>query len=211
MKLSRTTRRTKIVWASFAAAATMATGLLILGDGGAPRGFVATTPSLITDGAASAADPIIPREAELDRARWTSIVIHHSGAPAGSAESLHRQFESAGYDGLGFHFLIGNGQGLGDGVVDVGYRWNRQLPGAHVLGKSAAERNQDSIGICLIGNGDRRAFTDRQVTELIGLVRRLQRELGVPSDRVVLHRDLAEVTSPGRFFPAAEFKLRLIP
>jgi N-acetyl-anhydromuramyl-L-alanine amidase AmpD len=204
----RTIRRPHIVWASFTAAMTLVTGILILGDGGAPRGFVATTPSLIATHE-STSDPISPRESALDRDRWTSIVIHHSGSPAGSAETLHRQFQSLGYDGLGYHFLIGNGQGLGDGVVDVGYRWNRQLPGAHVVGTQSEHYNQHAIGICLIGNGDRRAFTERQVNELIELVRRLQRELRIPAEQVRFHHELASVSGPGRFFPAAEFRLRL--
>lgn len=195
---------------------TLVTGLLLLGGGGGdggPRGFVAAasapseTIAASWDGAAN--DPIAPREAALDRGRWTSIVIHHSGSPAGDAESIEREHLSYGFAGLGYHFIIGNGHGLGDGTIFVGPRWNRQQPGAHASGPQGAWLNEHSIGICLVGNGDRRSFSDRQIRELVALVRRLQQTLGIPATEVHLHSDVASTTSPGRFFPVAEFESQL--
>jgi hypothetical protein len=57
----------------------------------------------------------------------------------------------------------------------------------------------------LVGNGDRRRFTDRQITQLISLVRRLQRQLDLPPSAVRLHRDVAPglTRSPGIHFPSA--------
>ena len=122
--------------------------------------------------------------------------------------------------------MIGNGQGLGDGLVEVGYRWNRQLAGAHVAGATATESrngldrtslstadadqyNRHSIGICMIGNGNRREFTDRQIHELITIVRALQAQFGIPGAAVYLHSDLSKVSSPGKFFPTAEFEAQI--
>ena len=122
--------------------------------------------------------------------------------------------------------MIGNGQGLGDGLVEVGYRWNRQLAGAHVASASATESrngldrtslstsdadqyNRHSIGICMIGNGNRREFTDRQIHELITIVRALQAQFGIPGAAVYLHSDLSKVSSPGKFFPTAEFEAQI--
>ena len=210
--------RTRLVWGAFAAAMTLACGVLVLGDAEGPRPVVMAAP---------VADPrsdvgVTPREAGLDRRRWDAIVIHHSGTPAGDGASIARMQSEQGILGLGYHFVIGNGQGLGDGAIEVGPRWNRQLPGAHVAARtagsdvvpvalsSADHLNEHAIGICLVGNGDRRVFTDRQIRELSSLVRRLQRELGIPADRVFLHSDVAAVSSPGIHFPAAEFEGQLL-
>jgi hypothetical protein len=218
-------RRTPIVWASFVAATAIVGGLLAVSDplnvsGGGPRSSVAA-PLLATNigvlgesPSSTAVDPLFRLAAPLNRERWQGIVIHHLGAPGGDAESIHRRHLSYGFQGLGYHFLIGNGNGLGDGVIHIGYRWQDQLPGAHALGAAGDWHNHHSISICLIGNGDRRPFTERQMVQLAKLVSRLQDELGIPAGQVHLHRDISTdleqpVTSPGRYFGAAQFRQQL--
>ena len=208
-------RRTAIVWAVFLGAMTLVAGLMAWNDragvSGPGAGFLLTNVQVVGDRSASQSDPVFQLKASLDRQRWTGIVIHDSGEPAGDADSITRKHLSYGYKGLGYHFLIGNGNGLGDGTVQVGYRWNEQLPGAHVLGPAGTAHNQHSIGICLIGNGDRHEFTETQMTQLVNLVQRLQRELKIPARKVVMHRDLASSTgSPGRHFAEAELRQQLL-
>lgn len=210
--------RTRIVWGAFAATMALACGLLVLGDADGPRPVPMAAPEL--DARADAG--ITPREVRLNRNRWDAIVIHHSGTPAGDAATIARMHSEQGLAGLGYHFVIGNGQGLSDGAIEVGPRWNRQQPGAHVASHrgtsdaapvtlvSADHLNEHAIGICLVGNGDRREFTDRQIRELSSLVRRLQRELGIPAGRVFLHSDVAPVSSPGSHFPTAAFEGQLV-
>ena len=198
-------RRTQIVWGSFLVAVVLVVGLLSLGRPGdaSAGGYLMTNVSVLGEPPSGPDDPVFRTDRPLDTDRWTSIVIHHSGAPAGDAESIRRLHESYGYHGLGYHFLVGNGNGLGDGVVHVGYRWTGQLPGVHTSGPQADHYNQHAIGICLIGHGDRRAFSERQLASLLSLVQRLQRELDIPADRVHLQRDLDPATTgPGRFFAA---------
>ena len=222
----RTTRRRFTVWASFVGGMTAVAGILLAGDRGAPSVHAAV--SVTVDGLSPATDSslILPRDAKPISGQWQAIVIHHSATPAGDSITLNRQHTASGLSGLGYHFVIGNGQGLGDGLVEVGYRWNRQLAGAHVAGATATESrngldrtslstadadqyNRHSIGICMIGNGNRREFTDRQIHELITLVRALQAQFGIPGSAVYLHSDLSKVTSPGKFFPTAEFEAQI--
>jgi len=227
------TRRLQWVWSLFAASMTGVAGLLLLLDGPAPPTVIASTSLALRLPAEARPDSVLPTGAPLDRERWRAIVIHHSGLPAGNAASIERHQQAAGISGLGYHFVIGNGHGMSDGEVQVGYRWSRQLPGAHVAqsapkvqfaqsasaarGRAAGIRaasledpNERSIGICLVGNGDRSPFTPRQLKEVVALVRELQRELGIPANEVYLHRDLTEVSSPGERFPAAEFESQLL-
>ncbi len=192
---------------------TAVTFLLTLGDRQVRTGFAATNTTLLeTAGQADAGwDPIFQIDADLDRDRWDGVVIHHSAEPAGDAASLDRLHRSLGRQGLGYHFLIGNGNGLGNGTIHVGHRWNEQLPGAHTGGPQADQHNRHKIGICLIGNGDRRQFTPEQLSSLVSLVQRLQRELDFGGSQVVLHRDAAPdaTSSPGRFFPEAMVREQL--
>lgn len=203
--------RTTLVWASFLAAMTLGAGVLALSDGHvSSSGFIAASPGWVSQ-APAAADPITNTRVPLAREQWTGILIHHSDEPAGDAESLHRKHLAMGLSGLGYHFVIGNGNGMGDGVIHVGYRWTEQLAGAHAA-RGADEYNLHSIGICLVGNGDKRPFTERQMRQLVSLVQRLQREFHIPASAVKLHREVAPgVTSPGRFFSAGEFREQLLP
>jgi len=65
------------------------------------------------------------------------------------------------------------------------------------------------IGICLIGNGASREFTDEQLASLMRLVRRLQKQCDIPASRVFMHSDLVQVDSPGTKFPHQLFALEL--
>lgn len=223
----RSPRRAQWVWSLFAASMTGVGGVLLLLDHPAQHQILAVTSPGIRGTSAPRPDCVLPTAAPLERDRWNAIVIHHSGLPAGDAASIERHQQAAGISGLGYHFVIGNGHGAGDGEIHVGYRWNRQLPGAHVaeqpLGESGGARtvsvrtssadqmNEHAVGICLVGNGDRSPFTPRQIREVISLVKALQRELGIPATEVYLHRDVAAVSSPGERFPVAEFESQLLP
>ena len=189
---------------------TLVTGLLAVGDQRAGPGFAAASTSLFAG--PDLQDSIFRIEYPLDRARWKALIIHHSGEPAGDAESIRRLHVSRGANRMGYHFLIGNGNGLSDGVVHVGERWIRQLNGWHAVGPNADFYNQHAIAICLIGNGDRRRFSDRQISQLISLVRQLQRELDIPPSAVRLHRDVAPglTRSPGRYFPTASLEQQVL-
>jgi len=202
-------RRTRIVWGAFLVAVTGAVGLLSLNESASSSGFLLANLDQVAP-ASQSRDSIFQISAPLARGAWTGIVIHHSGDPAGDADSIHRRHLDMGFDGLGYHFLIGNGNGMGDGVVHVGYRWDQQLVGLQIQ-TPAVSPNERFIHICLVGNGDRRPFTDRQFTCLTNLVQRLQRELRLPASRVFLMRDLAgTMTSPGRYFDAAAFRQLLL-
>lgn len=202
--------RTKVVWGSLLGAMTSVGALLFALDGKAgARMDGLSLPALVAPAGPSSLEGVFRTRAELDRPRWLSIVVHHSGAPFGTAEGLESQARAAGLKGLGYHFVIGNGHGLEDGEIHVGYRWLDQLPGAHAAGKDADWYNLHSIGICLVGNGNRQQFTPTQLRRLNQLVGALARELKIPRDRIVLHSDVAPVGDPGLLFPGADFREQL--
>src|ERR1043166_2961437 len=46
---------------------------------------------------------------------WRWIVIHHSATSAGGMAMFDREHKAKGWDGVGYHFVIGNGTQSGDG------------------------------------------------------------------------------------------------
>lgn len=133
--------------------------------------------------------------------RWTHIIVHHSATHNGSAELFdhyHRNVR-CWENGLGYHFVIGNGTGTRDGHVEVGHRWKEQITGAHVGGRN----NIGKIGVCLVGNFDREEPTPRQRLALLKLVRFLQVRCGIRARRVQGHCEVVRAGythCPGRNF-----------
>jgi len=202
--------RTKAVWGALLGAMTGVGALLFALDGKAGvRIDGLSLPALVAPAGPSSVEGVFRTRADLDRDRWLSIVVHHSGGASATPESLETQARAAGLKGLGYHFVIGNGHGLDDGEIHVGYRWLDQLPGAHAAGKDADWYNLHSIGVCVVGNGQRRQFTPMQLRRLDQLVASLAREFKIPRERIVLHSDIATVSDPGMLFPAADFRAAL--
>jgi N-acetyl-anhydromuramyl-L-alanine amidase AmpD len=119
-------------------------------------------------------------------AGWKTIIIHHSATESGSAGSFHRYHEKMGYGGLCYHFVIGNGRGAADGAIQTGFRWKDQMIGTHV-DINSWYHNIFGIGICLVGNLDRRAPTPKQMAALTALVKRLMKVEQIPLDKVLPH------------------------
>lgn len=202
--------RSQTVWVSLLGAMTAVGGLLLALEehpGPPPGAFAAVAASDTLE--STDLSSIFQTTQAIPAGQWEGIVIHHSASPAGSPATIARQHEDRGLKGLGYHFVIGNGQGAPDGQIHIGYRWDYQLPGAHTAGPNSDYYNRRTIGICLVGDGDRRPFTEAQLARLAELVTTLQKKLNIPDDRVVLHREVASTTGPGRTFPEAAFRARL--
>ncbi|MBI2469735.1 MAG: N-acetylmuramoyl-L-alanine amidase [Planctomycetes bacterium] len=143
---------------------------------------------------------------------WEYIVIHHSATAKGNAarfDYYHKKMRGWEY-GLAYHFVIGNGSFSGDGEVEVGNRWKKQIHGAHTANMNC---NRVAIGICLVGdfeNGG--APTDTQFESLVNLVQYLSRKYNIPSSNILEHKDIHQKATacPGKNFPFAELKTRLL-
>lgn len=142
-----------------------------------------------------------PSESARD---WTAIVVHHTATERGSVESIHQTHLARKWLGIGYHFVIGNGQGMDDGLIEETFRWRGQMHGAHA-GRN--EYNQHGIGIALIGNFENTPPTPAQIESLTELVTRLARTYQIPPDRIFGHGELKTTACPGRLFPLAELRL----
>jgi hypothetical protein len=159
------------------------------------------------------AKPLKPAPTDLDpevarklnaipvRGSWEHIVIHHSGTSVGKPKALDRFHRQRGMEnGLAYHFLIGNGQGMKDGEIFIGDRWKRQIKGGHLV---SDELNEVSIGICLIGNFDVDKPTKAQMDTLRALLQRLLTSTHLSSAAITTHCLIhpKHTDCPGKHFP----------
>jgi hypothetical protein len=128
---------------------------------------------------------------------WRWIVIHHSDTKTGCAAAFYRYHNDVHHwDELGYHFVIGNGTGSGDGQVEVGPRWSKQKWGAHA---GVKEFNELGIGICLVGDFDVTHPTAAQMKSLTQLTAWLMASYHIPASRVIGHRDAKHTNCPGKY------------
>ncbi len=135
---------------------------------------------------------------------WKFIVVHHSAQATGSYDQIDREHRTIqGWDGCGYHFVIGNGTGSPDGQIEVARRWSNQKHGLHCKSATNPDVNEYGIGICLIGNFDDAPPTPKQIAATKALVAYLQERYRVPAQSVGTHGEMAGVASacPGKNFP----------
>ena len=155
--------------------------------------------------------------AQIDRApvargRWQFIAVHNSGTRQGNAAAFdyyHRHFRRM-QNGLAYHFVIGNGTSTGNGEVEIGNRWRRQINGGHV---HSDHLNNIALGICLVGDFNRDQPTRAQLDCCEELIRYLRQRCGKVGDHYPIvkpHRELNPprwaTDCPGDVFPYAWFR-----
>lgn len=138
--------------------------------------------------------------------RWKYIVIHHSGTSEGTAKGMDRYHREVRHmeNGLAYHFVIGNGNGMSNGEIFVGNRWKKQLDGGHL---ASEKQNKVAIGICLVGNFDKTAPSATQLQALNSLVRTLMKRCNISASNVKTHQQINVIGTrcPGSRFPTKSF------
>lgn len=164
------------------------------GLGGGPRY------RFVTRGVRAAID-----RAPVKRGRWQYIVVHNSGTKQGNAlvfDNYHRNVRRM-QNGLAYHFVIGNGTSSGDGEIEIGPRWTKQINGGHV---ASDYLNDISLGICLVGDYNRDRPTEAQLAALDELIRYLRGRVGKTKGKISIvkaHREInpKPTDCPGDRFP----------
>jgi hypothetical protein len=139
---------------------------------------------------------------------WKYVVLHHSASPSGNYDLIDAEHRKVlGYDGCGYHFVIGNGTGSEDGQIEVAQRWVNQKHGVHCRNAKNSEIDEYGIGICFVGDLDKEPPTPRQVAAARALVAYLRSRYAIDPARVETHAHLAATPTvcPGKFFPITKF------
>jgi|GEM_PF-993205 len=137
---------------------------------------------------------------------WRYVVLHQSATETGNYDEIdaeHRRI--LGFDGCGYHFVIGNGTGSGDGQIEVAQRWVNQKHGVHCQNARKAEIDEYGIGICLIGDFEKAPPTPKQIAAAKELIAYLSQRYQIADERIETHAHLAATPTvcPGGFFPNA--------
>lgn len=150
-------------------------------------------------------DVIFETKTPVPANRWRYIYIHHSQTASGNAITLGQPT-----NGLGDHFVIGNGDGCVDGEIQIGQRWNHQHPATPPSG--ANKIDAQCISICLVGDFDRTVPTPTQMRRLTQLVGALQGQLHIDANSVLLIDQQGQSAAGiGRYFPKTAFRGQLLP
>lgn len=118
--------------------------------------------------------------------RWNSIEIFFSSTKGGGLGQLTTIRDLADASGLNCHFVICNGSGGGDGEIQATERWQNQWSARTGPTWHGSEQ---TIRICLVGNGDSVPPTDYQLKRLELLLESLCRKFRIPAESVYLPRD----------------------
>jgi hypothetical protein len=135
---------------------------------------------------------------------WHYLYIHQSKTLGGNANTLDEGLA----DGVADHFIIGNGDGLADGELQISQRWNHQNPAASP--SKAVKVDPDCISICIVGDLDRNPPTTMQLARLTQLVQALQVHCRIPATHVEWVTDAAtRQAGIGKLFPTTAFHEQL--
>lgn len=136
---------------------------------------------------------------DLDPAKVRWIFVHTEGSPDGThgtARSINQYHASPapkgrGWSGIGYHLVIEK-----DGSIVAGRPLTKQ--GAHV-----EHVNDESVGVCVTGNGDFHPFSPAQHAALVPALAALCRRFKLGADRVLGHREVNMLVEAGRALAVA--------
>jgi hypothetical protein len=147
------------------------------------------------------------RRAPVQRNRWKFVIVHNSGTRQGNAKAFdyyHRRVRRMG-NGMAYHFVVGNGTSSGNGAIEIGDRWRRQINGGHV---HSDYLNNIGLGICLVGDFNRDRPTKAQMDATEELIKYLRQRCGKLEVRP--HREVNPprwaTDCPGDAFPYGWFR-----
>jgi hypothetical protein len=154
---------------------------------------------------------IDPWKPSVPARHWAYIVVHHTASSQGSVESIHaahlqrRDRNGNPWMGIGYHFVVGNGNGMGNGEIEPTFRWRQQLQGAHA---GEDEHNKHGIGIAVVGNFELGPPSEAQIVAVRRLTHVLRVRYGIEPSNIVRHSDIKATACPGKYFPMEEIARR---
>jgi N-acetyl-anhydromuramyl-L-alanine amidase AmpD len=162
------------------------------------------TNSLFAVDAPASMDAVFQTQVPSTNTAWKYIYIHHSRSTASGTPNIVQPNGE-----LSDHFVIGNGEGLSDGEVQMGQRWEEQHSAAAPV--TGTRIDPACISICVIGDFDQTRPTPTQLRRLAQLVSTLQAHYRIPLANVALADQPRSAAGIGRFFPATSLREQLIP
>lgn len=135
-------------------------------------------------------------ETKAQPGKWNRIVLIDTKSSFADATTLNKRAVELGEsEGIGFHFLIGNGKGLDDGRAYACNFWNDQRAASPVYGRDLADGK--TIVVTVAGNTERDRVTAAQSERVRTLIIDLMRKYSIRPESV-------DVSRVGAGFASAE-------
>lgn len=145
--------------------------------------------------------------AKVKKGRWKYIVVHNSGTRQGNARAFDIYHRTVRHmpNGLAYHFVIGNGHSSGNGEIEIGNRWTKQINGGHV---ASDYLNNIALGICLVGDFNRDVPTAAQTAALEELINYLRKRCGKVKGKDIIVRGHRQINPKPTDCPGDRFPLK---
>ena len=134
--------------------------------------------------------------------KFKGIAVHRSESAFGNAQTIEDWHKENGWDDIGYHAVILNGQvdneiymDVFDGQIEVGRDWN--INGAHVEG------HNDYLGVCLVGVDN---FTPKQFESLLTFCKEMLEQCDFSIDKIKGHDEFPGVTKICPGFDVSEIR-----
>lgn len=176
------------VWATLVGSLACTSALLLAI---APEPMRPELPSPLMAAAPAQSDLTAIVAKDIQPGRWKYIYVHHSKTPAGDARTL-----GSPTSGLPGHFLVGNGNGLADGQIQIGWRWESQKSAMPPAG--VASIDPACIRITLVGDFDAASPSATQLARTRQLIQALQATARISDDGVLLFSAAGQPAGAGK-------------
>jgi len=131
--------------------------------------------------------------------RWSQIEVCYSGTESGNIEQLASLSNADNPEHVNYHFIICNGNGGHDGLIQPSEKWQRQLP---ILARSSRNRSiipgqsrndgpfffetltEQTIYICVIADNETSFPTDFQIKRTEELAEGLCRKFNIQPESI---------------------------
>ncbi|MBP8606191.1 MAG: hypothetical protein KBI46_10190 [Phycisphaerae bacterium] len=107
--------------------------------------------------------------------QWQEVEIFYSRTSGGNADELGLMMGLTTGSSPEFHFVVGNGNGAGDGHIQASDLWKLQR---------LCHGRPGVVRICVIGDGSSNSVTDFQIKRTITLVESLVHTFNISPQRV---------------------------
>ncbi len=210
-------RRVFTVLASLVATLATTAGLLLLLEG---QPVTSAGPYMMNlSNTAQNLKSLIRPSVTLRKGRWNYIIVYQSGGLSGNAAELSEGRHVGGLirplnagnmtQGAYFHFVVDNARnGIGnpDGYIQQGKAWREQLSTAPYfswpyLNSHHYSAYANAVGVCIVGDINRSAYSSNQIRSTVSLIRTLERRLNIPNSCVKLQWEIrGQATARERAF-----------
>lgn len=138
------------------------------------------------------------------------IIIHHSLTKDGllaDVEAIRKYHMDKGWTDVGYHYILEYVRDSRNARVYIGRM--RQENGAHTIGF-----NTKSIGICVVGNFDKKTLSPKEYKYkvLVRLILRIMQGFDIPVKNVIGHRETYKLRHKRveKTCPGSQFNLKLL-